>query len=337
MKRSLIIFLIFMLVTVLYAEKAGSQIKKQAYNWKNGSTEFVGNNGRDSRSVPNLIDYQGRITDSDNIPITSSVSINFAIYDDATAVSNLWDETHSSVTPVDGLVHVLLGSETTFPTYLFDGSERWLGIKIGSDAEMTPRLRIVSVPYAIYANDSDNLDGYDSSYFLTTTYSIGDFVQGGIVFWVDETGQHGLMCAKLDQSANMRWYAGTDGYTRANGDGPLAGEMNTAIIIASQVAIGDDGNTYAARICAELQITEGGKTYSDWYLPSKEELNIMYQNKATIDATAIVNGGSGFASNYYWSSTEVEIYAWAQDFDIGSQNSNFNKFLSIHVRAVRAF
>ena len=171
----------------------------------------------------------------------------------------------------------------------------------------------------------------------STTYSVGDFAQGGIVFWVDETGQHGLVAAKEDQSTGVRWYAGTYGNTQAKGDGPFSGEANTSIIIAAQVAIGDDGSTYAARICNELQVTEGGKTYGDWYLPSKEELDLMYQNKATIDATAGVNGGSGFASAYYWSSTEYNNNnAWKQNFDNGNQNNN-NKNNTNRVRAVRDF
>jgi len=168
----------------------------------------------------------------------------------------------------------------------------------------------------------------------SSTYSVGDFAQGGIVFWVDETGQHGLVCAKLDQSTGVRWYAGTFGNTQAKGDGPYAGKANTSIIIAAQV---DDGITYAARICNELQITEGGKTYGDWYLPSKEELNLMYQNKATIDATANSNIGSGFASAYYWSSTEyADFFAWLQTFFNGLQ-SNYPKNFANRVRAVRAF
>ena len=171
----------------------------------------------------------------------------------------------------------------------------------------------------------------------STTYSVGDFAQGGIVFWVDETGQHGLVAAKKDQSTGVRWYAGTYGNTQAKGDGPFSGEANTSIIIAAQVAIGDDGSTYAARICNELQVTEGGKTYGDWYLPSKEELDLMYQNKATIDATAGVNGGSGFASAYYWSCTEGSNYgAWAQYFASGYQD-NYGKDTTFRVRAVRAF
>ncbi len=170
-----------------------------------------------------------------------------------------------------------------------------------------------------------------------TTYSIGDFAQGGIVFWVDETGEHGLVCTKSDLNggSGIRWYAGTNTYTMAKGDGPYSGELNTALIIASQS--NGDGDTYAARICNELQITEGGKTYGDWYLPSKEELNLMYQNKTIIDATATANGGVAFATNYYWSSTEYNNgYAWRQYFSNGFQYFG-NKFVTFRVRAVRAF
>jgi len=170
-----------------------------------------------------------------------------------------------------------------------------------------------------------------------TTYSIGDFAQGGIVFWLDETGQHGLIAAKNDQSTGVRWYAGIDGDTQAKGDGPFAGEANTSIIIAAHIAIGDDGSTYAARICNELQVTEGGKTYGGWYLPSKEELNLMYQNKATINATALAHGGSALANSFYWSSTESSTFnAWKQDFYNGSQSYS-NKPNANMVRAVRAF
>jgi Protein of unknown function (DUF1566) len=169
------------------------------------------------------------------------------------------------------------------------------------------------------------------------TYTVGDFAHGGIVFWVDETGQHGLVCAKDDQSAGIRWYAGTYGSTQANGDGCYSGKDNTAIIIASQVAIGDDGTTYAARICNELQVTEGGKTYGDWYLPSKEELTLMYTNRATINGTASSNGGFSFAMDTYWSSTEASPnVALYYDFFAGYSNTD-PKQNSHRIRAVRAF
>jgi len=170
------------------------------------------------------------------------------------------------------------------------------------------------------------------------TYSVGDFAQGGVVFWVDETGQHGLVCAKEDQIIGVRWYAGTDGSTQAKDDGIFAGKSNTSIIIAALVAIGDDGNTYAARICNELQITEGGKTYSDWYLPSKEELNIMHQNRETINSTAYANGGHPIWAFYYWSSTENDVNsAWGQYFDGSGLQEGHVKNATLNVRAVRAF
>jgi hypothetical protein len=167
------------------------------------------------------------------------------------------------------------------------------------------------------------------------TYQIGDFAHGGIVFWVDGTGQHGLVCAKTDQSTGVRWYAGTQTHTMARGKGPKSGFMNTAIIIANQ-GYGDAG-TYAARICNELEITEGGKSYGDWYFPSVEELILMYENKAAINATATANGGSAFASDYYWSSSE-NFYGDAMKLSLSTgEKSGNSKSWSFRVRAVRAF
>ncbi len=189
---------------------------------------------------------------------------------------------------------------------------------------------------------SDNQDAATKNYVDSkiATYSVGDFAQGGVVFYVDETGQHGLVCAIEDQGggSGIRWYAGTYGVTRATGDGVFAGELNTAIIISSQVSIGDDGSDYAAQICNDLQITEGGNTYGDWYLPSRYELNLMYTNKSTINATATANGGSSFTSAYYWSSSEYSSnFAWAKNFHVGSQNNSNKGTTTYRVRAVRAF
>ncbi len=167
------------------------------------------------------------------------------------------------------------------------------------------------------------------------TYEIGDFAHGGIVFYVEPCGTKGLVAATEDQSTGVRWHAGTHTYTMARGDGLKAGFMNIAIIIANQG--NGDGNTYAARICNELQITEEDIIYGDWYLPSKEELNLMYQNKATIDATAVANEGSAFAFDDYWSSTENDnVNAWRHDFATGGRDFG-NKATMHRVRAVRAF
>ena len=175
------------------------------------------------------------------------------------------------------------------------------------------------------------------------TYSVGDFAQGGIVFWVDETEQHGLVVAKEDQSIGIEWSLnGISNPLGALGDGIYAGEANTTIIIAAQeLSIYDAMNSYAARLCNELQITEGGVTYGDWYLPSMEELNIMYSIRAIIEATATANGGTNFGVGRYWSSTErfinpKDIAARYKNFISGNSSWQY-KGAEYFVRAVRAF
>lgn len=202
---------------------------------------------------------------------------------------------------------------------------------VSAGSTTTETAKIITPGYYYYDATNDLWEALGAK-----RYSVGDFAQGGIVFWVDDTGQHGLVCVKEDQSL-YTWNAGTFGTTQAKGDGSYAGEANTTLIIAAHIAIGDNGNDYAARICNELQITEGGITYGDWYLPSREELNLMYQNKAIIDATALANGGSSFANSYYWSSTEFSSNnAFDQLFTDGTQG-NFQKNALSRVRAIRAF
>jgi hypothetical protein len=195
----------------------------------------------------------------------------------------------------------------------------------------------VSVMSTVTSGSSNVIRQADGT-LAVRKYQIGDFAQGGIVFFVDETGEHGLVCAKADHSVAIRWYAGGLVSTQAKGDGPLAGEMNTAIAISSQAALSDDGATYAARVCAELLVTEGDYTYGDWYLPSKAELNLLQQNKAIINTTAVANGGAAFTEFVsYWSSTESSnSHAWGQQITTGV-HSTTSKSITFRVRAVRAF
>jgi hypothetical protein len=166
--------------------------------------------------------------------------------------------------------------------------------------------------------------------------SIGDTYQGGIIFYLDASGCHGLISAATDQSNGVRWYAGTYGDTRATGDGLYAGEANTKIIIASQVAIGDDGGSYAAQICSDLQITEGSITYGDWYLPSIHELTLMYKNIGQGNTLGLGNIGN-FAESSYWSSTEwSHNFAFQRNFSINSSYSTYENSI-FYVRAIRTF
>ncbi len=159
------------------------------------------------------------------------------------------------------------------------------------------------------------------------SHYVGEHYGGGIIFWLDATGQHGLIAATADHSTLIQWYNEEFRDTGATGDGLYSGAMNTAMIIATQIADDPAGN-FAAKVCADYSVTDGGVTYGDWYLPSKYELNLLYQQKAAV---------GGFASAYYWSSTEYYFFrSWDQNFANGYQY-NIHKFNTYRVRAVRAF
>ncbi len=113
--------------------------------------------------IPQLISYQGRLTDpSTGDPVSDGTyDMRFCLYAGPTGGSALWCE-DQSVLVTDGVFSVLLGSVTPITDPLFDGTECYLGVKVGSDDEMTPRRRVASVGYAYRAEESSTAD-YASS------------------------------------------------------------------------------------------------------------------------------------------------------------------------------
>ena len=172
-----------------------------------------------------------------------------------------------------------------------------------------------------------------------STTAIGDFYQGGVVFYIFQSGDtgyidgetHGLIAAVADQSSGIQWYNGSYVTTGATATDVGTGSANTDAIIAAQ---GATETSYAAGVARAY--TGGG--FTDWFLPSKDELNQMYTNKATINTTASANGGSNLSANSYWSSTEYDYHdAWYQEFDGNGFQLLNSKFDWLDVRAVRAF
>ncbi len=176
----------------------------------------------------------------------------------------------------------------------------------------------------------------DRETIVANSHCIGEHYGGGIVFFVSDNGfdngQHGLIAATEDQSTGIGWSAvnfwGGGVFTSATADGISAGQENTAKIIAK---IGNgDGFSYAAKLCEEYSVTVNGVLYDDWYLPSKHELNLLYQQKNTIGV---------FADTSYWSSTEVDtVSVWYQNFGNGNQGYYWHiRDAPLRVRAIRAF
>ena len=109
--------------------------------------------------VPQMINYQGQLTDDQGDPVTAAVTMVFTIYDDSTAGVALWTEAHPSVTVTGGLFSVLLGSLVPIDDAVFNQPDRWLGITVGSDPELDPRTRFVSISYSHRVSTVDGATG----------------------------------------------------------------------------------------------------------------------------------------------------------------------------------
>jgi hypothetical protein len=194
----------------------------------------------------------------------------------------------------------------------------------------TAQRDAITLPAAgltIYNTSKNCNETYNGATWVSNTHYIGESYGGGIVFFVYDNGQHGLIAATADQSTSLLWYNGINRMTGTTGDGLNAGAINTAIIVATQIADNQDGN-FAAKVCADYSVTVNGVTYGDWYLPSKYELNLLYLQKSVV---------GGFANALYWSSSEyTAVHAWYQTFMTGGQGI-IHKSLQYYVRAVRAF
>jgi hypothetical protein len=163
---------------------------------------------------------------------------------------------------------------------------------------------------------------------LLVPYTIGQAALGGTIAYILQAGdpgyvegeQHGLVATLADISTGAQW--GCDGTIISAATGITAigtGAANTAAIMAVCAISG-----IAAQICGDL--VEGG--YSDWYLPSNDELNILYRNRGLV--------GGFQESSSYWSSTDAEANAWYQYFGDGIQYYGPKGNL-LRVRAIRAF
>ncbi|MFA6468912.1 MAG: hypothetical protein WCW35_08430 [Bacteroidota bacterium] len=195
----------------------------------------------------------------------------------------------------------------------------------------------------VYAQPSMKIKKNDSSYTnikiseidtITFGYSVGDTALGGVVVYVDATGWHGLVAAQTDETIGeivvMPWSLNYNyNALNASPDGLYSGYNNTNNI----VFYNQQSGIYAAYYC--YLKTSGG--YTDWYLPSKYELNLLFVNRAVI---------GGFSpTGHYWSSTSwpewPESKSWAQFFYDGGYGNGYqfdkDQTLDARVRAVRAF
>jgi len=123
-------------------------------------------------TVPQTIPYQGYLKDAAGTPVNGVVNITLNLYTVANGGTAIWTGTRTGMNVSKGLFKVDLGSVTPFPVGVF-ATPVYLGVRVGTDAEMTPRTVLNSAPFALHADDADNVGGIPATSVLCHQ---GDFL-----------------------------------------------------------------------------------------------------------------------------------------------------------------
>ncbi|MFA6431656.1 MAG: hypothetical protein WCV91_04685 [Candidatus Margulisiibacteriota bacterium] len=115
-------------------------------------------------AVPLQISYQGELKDKAGNAVSSfGLPMVLSIYSGASGGVPLWSETQAPVVVENGFYSVLIGSVTPLTASIFDGSSRYLGVAVNGDAEMVPRMPLISVPYAFSTTSAEKVNNIEAS------------------------------------------------------------------------------------------------------------------------------------------------------------------------------
>lgn len=267
------------------------------------------------------------------LPIISTTSVGAIVSCAASSGGEITSDGGTAIT-ARGVVWSTSHSPTiALPTKTNDGPTygSYTGTYTSTISGLSPTTTYYVRAYATNAGGT----AYGTEYSFTTlggTMCIGATYGGGKIAYIFHPGDpgyvsgevHGLIAAPSDQSAGIQWYNG--GYVTCGiGTALGTGMSNTNTIVAVQGA-----GSYAAKLCYDLVF--GG--YSDWYLPSRDELQKLYENRLSIGGfESVISAGP------YWSSSQDEFTPFSaavvtfMDGAIGYYGTN----TELYVRAVRSF
>ena len=315
--------------------------------------------------TPQGISYQAVAYDANGFELANQeIGIRLGILLETADAEASYTETHQITTNEFGLFSLLISEGNSTDDFSSLNWENGAFLKVELDEDLDGEYMLMgvssfnAVPYALYAPIDNRIDSLVSlfeykfsllsspiqesldmgvsftdlfSVGFQTSQIIGLNYQGGIVFYIDETDEHGLVAA-LEDIGQFEWGCYDEYVDGADGTSIGTGYQNTMDIV-NQECLTENGGVTASQAALDAEING----YSDWYLPSKDELVRMYNT--------IGNGGpdgniGGFETSdypYYWSSSESSSGgAWGVDGGDGNTASS-HKGESSRVRVIRAF
>lgn len=286
--------------------------------------------------VPQAIPYQAAAMYANGQSlINKSIMVKFSILDSSATGTNLYTETHNTTTNSLGIFNLNIGSgiaiSGNFGALNWGSNAKFLKVELdtsalGNNYSVIGTQQMMSVPYALYAKSAGNITGV--RFF---THYIGEEFGGGIIFhlWKDSSGvEHGLIVNKTDLSASQPWSNVTKLIGTA-AQSPWDGLGNSNSIIAQA-----GHSNSAAAMC--LNLVSNGQ--SDWYLPTMQELFMLWNNYYTVVMTLKRLPGAGELQpvRYYSSNEDDGANAWTFNFKGGVTYSTIKTNLN-RVRPIRAF
>jgi hypothetical protein len=300
--------------------------------------------------APQKMSYQAVIRNSSDALVTAApVGMRISILQGSSTGTPVYVETQTTSTNANGLVSLAIGTGTPVTGTLagIDWAAGPYFIKTETDPTggtaytISGTNELMSVPYALYAANGGTPGpagatgatgpaGPAGAMGATGpvgapgigcfTHYLGEAFDGGIIFYLykgNDSIEHGLIVA-LTESGSLMWHPSA---TLVNADRTEDGAYNTALMTGSP---------------AKTYITTLG---AGWYLPSIDELGLLYYNRYSAQK-GLRAGGSTLLSKTtaYWSSTEYDAsYAYAFSFIDGFASVSYAKRFPFAVRGVRAF
>lgn len=298
--------------------------------------------------APESFSFQAVVRNSSNdLIMNGNIGMRISIVQGAANGTPVYVETHTTSTNVNGLISLVIGTGT-IESGVFADIDWSTGVYFvqtetdpngGSNYSITSTTQLLSVPYALSAKTAERA--------LTSAngfkHCIGEVFEGGVIFHLYKTAdgiEHGLIVSLIDLDSATAWSNVTTNSIGVNAQSSWNGLSN------AQAITNQNGHIQsAAQICFNYISTDG---FDDWYLPSIDELTLLFNNRFDVNRTLSTAGveiglldfNQSFNYLHYWSSTEInDEEAWRFSFTPGANDfSHFaQKSSENNVRAIRAF